>query len=99
MIIVHFCVESFDPTLGGMQESALRVMQLLADETEVRIIAYVIRAIGNAECPKEILKVVDIGARVNTLIAPLGERGLNPQSERESAPGSVPCSQCHSTRS
>lgn len=75
MIIVHFCVESFDPTLGGMQESALRVMQLLADETEVRIIAYVIRAIGNAECPKEILKVVNIGARVNTLIAPLGERG------------------------
>ena len=72
MITVHFCIESFDPARGGMEESALRLMRSFANNQGIRIIGYAISAPLRRERIMGAGEILDIASQVEELTAPLG---------------------------
>lgn len=65
---VHFCVESLDPRLGGMEESALRLLHLLDCDETTRFVAYVTEF---SEMPETVsTSVIDVAVQVRRLIEP-----------------------------
>ena len=76
MITVHFCIESFDPRLGGMEESALRLVQLLSGEPDIRFILYAVDASKHdpdVTIPGTVT-VVNVSSLIRELIEPLAAR-------------------------
>ena len=71
MIVVHFVAESFDPKQGGMEESALRVLQLLNEIEGVRAIPYV-TGVGQDVRPSG-SDLVDVGSQVAALTTAFGD--------------------------
>lgn len=83
MITVHFCIESYDPRRGGMEESALRLITGFADQESIRFIAYVLSAPLESDVPRPNITIIDIASLIQPLVEPLGP--LTPANSRESA--------------
>lgn len=66
MITVHFCLESFDGRRGGMEESAVRIVNLLSRESDIRFVAYVTGA-ATAAPVAGVARLVNIAASVDAL--------------------------------
>lgn len=72
MTTVHFCLESFDPRRGGMEESALRIVDALADEPDLRFVAYVTGGTKSRARPPHLARLVDIAPAIDALTAGAG---------------------------
>jgi glycosyltransferase involved in cell wall biosynthesis len=81
MVTVHFCIESYDPRRGGMEESALRLITALGGQLGIRFVAYVLSIPLEADTPAPNIPIVDIASTIVALIEPLGP--LTPANSRE----------------
>jgi glycosyltransferase involved in cell wall biosynthesis len=82
MVTVHFCIESYDVRRGGMEESALRLINALASQPRLRLIAYVLSVPVADDMEPPDIQVVDIAVRILPLIEPLGPLTLFNRRER-----------------
>ncbi|HEY6138623.1 MAG TPA: glycosyltransferase family 4 protein [Thermoanaerobaculia bacterium] len=63
MRTIHFCVESFDPSSGGMEASAARIARFLASDPENRVVTHAMESLSDG-C---------LGAQAARIMRPLAE--------------------------